>query len=215
MIWLDRIILVAAPSCCGKTMFINMMRRDKLQRISADLQMGDVSSWTYKDAFYINARSLKTIEKSPINKIVLHWTIPHPTFKLALRNLVLLCAYDKTSRLQIMKSSREITVLTLYTSQSSLLRRVEFRRQRILERRLEGKESLFSLTTKKRRTRKLAQFYSDMCNLAPLYERWFHFCETLNPGASYLVNVEDEPSLVSITKWSEIKEGWGCGTSSK
>lgn len=208
MIPLDRLIVVAAPSCCGKTTFINNIRKNKLQSITTALQMDDALSWAYEDAFYINAKFLRNVEHSPARNMVMHWTIPHPTVKLAFRNLLILNEYDKKERLKILQTARDVTILTLYTSQHDMVRNVQFRRERIRQRRLEGTESLYKFARKRWNMWRLVNLYSNMRNLIPLYERWFQFCQTLNARASYLVNVQGNPTLDSTTKWSEIREGW-------
>ena len=208
MIPLDRLIVVAAPSCCGKSTFIDNVKMNRLQSITTALRIDDATSWSFDDSFFIDTKFLQELEQSPVRKMVLHWTIPHPTVKLTMRRLLTLNAYDKKKRLKVLQSARDVTILTLYTSQHNLVRRVQFRSERVRQRRSDGTESLYKFVRKKWDSWRLVKFYSNMKNLVPMYERWFRFCQTLNVRASYLVNLEEEPTLDSITKWPTIRDGW-------
>ena len=208
MIPLDRLIVVAAPSCCGKSTFINEIRNNGLQGLARELQICDTKSWAYDDAFYIDAKFLRNTERSPTKNMVIHWTIPRPTAKLAFRNLLTLNAYDKKERVEFLRKSHEVTILTLFTSQNDLVQRVQSRCEHVRQRRLVGTDSYLNFARKRWNMWKLGRFYSNTRNLTSLYERWFGFCQTLNVRASYLVDIQGDATLVSTAKWPEIRADW-------
>lgn len=208
MLPLDHLVVIAGPSCCGKSTFIRKFMSGELTAISGALNIENITKWTYQDSYYLDAKSLGKIERSPVKEIVLHWTIPNPTLKLALRRLVLLFAYDKKERMKILKSPKRLTILTLYTSRDSFLDRVEQRRIAVTDQ-FENKEvSKRTYNRHMRYAKQRKRFYSNSTNLIPIYRRWFSMCETLAVDSMYLVNVERDPVLVSMEKWPEISAQW-------
>jgi hypothetical protein len=201
--------MVAGPTCCGKTWFINNLKSEKLIDIREKIQMGDIKSWVYQDAYYLDSAKLKEILDSSISKILLHWTIPLPRLKIFLRNIVLLGAYDKKARIQILHSANNLTILTLYANPTTLIQRVELRRNNIIKE-LDQRESFFlKKMIKMSNINKVKKIYSDRKHFLHLYNRWFNFVrEDLKPQMHYLVDVNGEPTLKTVDKWNDIVKNW-------
>lgn len=208
MLPLDHLIVVAGPSCCGKSTFIDKLRNRELPDITSALGINDSSDWIYKDAYYLNARLLKDIAQSPERNLVLHWTIPSPGIKLLLRDISLHFAHDKKARLRILQSAKRLTVLTLYTSRAIFLKRVNARRMRIMARRDGGMDSQLKYLVKMRHTRLMDRIYSDTNNLASMYNRWFRLCSSFNVDAMHLVRLEDYSTLEPADQWPVITDQW-------
>lgn len=210
MLPLDRLIVIAGPSCCGKSTFIWRLRHGELPHIEGALGIEDIDQWVYKDTFYMKAGALQEIKRSPARNIFLHWTMPRPSLKLVVRKLLTLFAHDKNrERLELLRSTNHLTILAIYTSQPSLIKRVHARRIRVCELRRLGKIGGFAYWKQMRYTQRLEKFYSNPSNILSLYQRWFLLCRTLRINAIHLVESEREPSLVPIEEWPEITRLWG------
>lgn len=202
---LDRIIVVAGPTCCGKTSFINNLMSGKYKNIEQKLKMGSLDSWFYQDAYYLKPNTLNELLKSSISHVLLHWTIPLPRLKIFIRNILLLGAYDKKARLNLIQSSNNVIVLSLYANPTLLLKRVELRKVKweneLNERGASFIDKIFMLHNIKTVNR----FYSNPKRCLPLYNRWFKFVKNdLKPETNYLINVDSEPKIKSINGWSDI-----------
>lgn len=209
---IDRLIVIAAPSCCGKTTFINNLMNGELSSISEVLGMGDVASWEFKDAFFVDKEYTDMLLKRGVSKMLLHWTIPHPSPKLFIRNLMLLNAYDKKERLDILDAAKQIDILTLYAPLNVLRTRVQLRYQRIVEKQQEKQKNFNSLVMKtksKWNIDRLYKVYSDPAKLVGMYSRWFDFCGRYDSSGNYLINVEScQPTIAPVSDWSMIRDGW-------
>jgi hypothetical protein len=203
---LDRVVVVAGPACCGKSKFIRRLRSGDLGDISSTLKIDRISDWSYLDVYYLNARQLKDIEHSNVRRMLLHWTIPTPTIRLKLRNLLIQFTDDKKERLELLGSTIHLTVLTLFTSRESLLCRVQSRRARLLERRHSGMDDMISHLRRMWEVKILERHYSVPGNIERMYNQWFRLCESLDISDMHLVDLENEPLLVPKEKWPEITE---------
>lgn len=216
MSYIDRLIIVGAPSCCGKSMFIRRLLNGELDVIAAQLNMGDVESWAYKDTFYVDKAYTRKLLQSPVDKLVLHWTIPHPSLKLMLRNIALMYSYDKQERIELLNVARRIEILTLYASPDILRDRVDLRHRKIIKKQTLSDASLMNHINKYWSCwgiKNIYNVYSDTNKLIKMYDRWFEFCNHYNSAAKYLVNVLDyEPIIEPISEWESIKNNWIIGS---
>jgi hypothetical protein len=208
MLPLDHLIVVAGPSCCGKSTFIDRLKNGETPDITSSLGIENLDEWIYRDAYYIDAALLDDINNSPSGKLVLHWTIPSPGIKLFLRDLSLLFAHDKKDRLRILQSANHLTVLTLYTSRNIFMKRVNARRMRIMSRRSSGMDGMLKYHVKMRHTRLMDRIYSDTDNLSSMYNRWFRLCASLNVDEMLLVKLEGYPTLSPADQWPMITDQW-------
>jgi hypothetical protein len=205
---IDRILLVAAPSCCGKSTFIRSLVAGEHPDIAETFQLGDPKEWLVADAFYFSPRAVDWIDEHSDGRSIVHWTIPRPGLKLALRNLWLRNAYDRQERLAVLEAAKSVSVLTLFDSAENLTRHVQFRRDRISERRQSGEDPLTMYLSKSWDIRSLADLYSDLANLVPMYDRWFEFCADLAPGDRFMVDLSAGHSLIPADEWSTVRSRW-------
>lgn len=204
----ERIIIIAAPSCCGKSRFVSQLRDGNLPTIAERLKMGDVSDWEFKDSFYANDAMISELKQSGGKSLILHWTIPHPSLKLSIRNLLLANGYDKKARLKLIGMARDITVLTLVADPDALVERVGFRKKRVLELRSVGRDSLRVHLKKLRHLRSLAATFQNTDKLVSMYDKWFAFCEQFNVSEYYLVDVNEDPDLKPRDSWKNYVTRW-------
>lgn len=178
-----------------------------MESVARQLQMGDVDSWDYKDAFFASQKMITELACS--ERVILHWTVPHPSLKLKIRNLLLMKSYDKEVRLALIRMAERKTCVTLVADPDKLIERVRLREKRVRELRAEGRDSLTKYRRKIRDIRTLAAIYSDKSRLLPMYEQWFAFCEKMGVDQHYLADVNDSPVLTSIDDWGQFVTKWG------
>ncbi len=197
-----RLIVIAAPSCCGKSTFVNKLIKRELPQIEKTTGMVDASAWTYKD-LWLHEKELKALNNSDDLELLLHYTLPHPALKFILRR-----GYDKKDRLSILQASDNITILTLFATPSTLVRRIQLRRDRIFERKKTIKQKRLKTMQALRTLNRLHRIYSNPYRLAALYQKWFDICSEFNINDHLLVNVEQSAELLPLSKWPDITRSW-------
>jgi len=212
MTGIKRIILVAAPSCCGKSTFIDSLVDNGIEEIAQGLRMGNPADWTYVDAYYFGKNTLAQLAGMGASNVVIHWTIPRRSLKVTLRNVFLLNAYDKKERIAVLHAAREVSVVTLFNSSENLLRNLQFRTKRIRELREQKHDSFLLYFEKILNIRSLKKLYSKRENLIPMYEKWFGFCETLHARERFLIDLSaSHANLTPQSGWAKIKADWQAG----
>ena len=198
----NELIIVAAPSCCGKSTFANLLLNGELPEIEESINLINPSAWVYKD-IWLHEKELINSTNAQYNKYVLHYTLPHPALKFIFRR-----GYDKKVRLSILQASNNIIILTLFAEPSTLLKRIELRRNRIFEKWGIDKRKIFRSNKALRTLNRLNHIYSNPDKLISLYEKWFEVSGNFSSHGHFLVNVEDTPNLLHLDNWPEIKNRW-------
>ena len=195
-----RLILVAAPSCCGKTTFIEQLRNAKLIHIEKQIEVHDLNNWIYRD-IYLHEKEILAIENSQRCDLILHYTVPYPALKYILRN-----GYDKKQRLAIIQGADEVIFLTLYADAPTLLHRIELRRQRVMERHRQGIVPIHKYYRTMRTLKRLERIYGTPDKLILMYRNWFNHCSKISLKYHFLINVNDAPRLETLSSWPLIKK---------
>lgn len=212
---IERLIIVAGPTCCGKTRLINYLRAGKLKEIQKKLEIENFQAWSFQDAYYLNYKKLNELLEVPELKLLMHWTIPLPRILIFLRNIALFGSYDRRARIRLLKSVKYIDILTLFADAASLTKRVNLRKEIVLK---EVKKSkIFYLKKKYKLYNKqvVEKFYSDPKRYLGIYKKWFNYLEkNLKINNHYLVELNDEPILRKIEEWPEIVKNWNLNLES-
>lgn len=208
MLPLDRLIVVAAPSCCGKSTLINAIKGGDNTALRDALTISNPASWTYADAFYVDAAFLERINSGPTRNMLLHWTIPRPSLRLLARRALNGFTYEKRERMTLIQQANQQTVITLVSRQSQLLRGVEYRRDKARERIRTGASTLPTYLRQRWNMRMLNRLYSDMRKVVPLYDRWFQFCSDMGIETEYLVDLDNPTELLPHQHWQSIRKEW-------
>lgn len=174
--------------------------------------MGNVSGWEYRDSYYANNAMLSEVSRHGIKRLILHWTIPHPSLKLTVRNLLLRNAYDKKARLALIGMAKNVTCLTLVANPDKLIERVRLREKRVKELRAEGRDSQIKYRQKLGYVKALIATYNEIERVVPMYDRWFAFCEQMCVTQHYLVDVNADPFLTSLSSWRDFVTRWEMPT---
>ena len=198
----NKSIVIAAPSCCGKSNFVNLLLDEKLPEIEKNINLIDPSTWIYKD-IWLHEKELINMTNLRSSKYILHYTLPYPALKFIFRK-----GYDKKVRLSILQASHNITILTLFAEPSTLLKRIELRRNRIFEKRARNKRLILRSLKALRTLNHLNRIYSNPNKLISVYEKWFEVSRNFNSHSHFLVNVDSAPDLLPLEIWPEIKNKW-------
>ena len=208
MLPIERLLLVAAPSCCGKSTFIRGLRSGELADWAATLDFRERDGWLFKDAWYLDPQYLDRIREAPESNMVLHWTIPRPSIKLAIRDAFTGGRYDKADRIEFVRSAGQLSIVTLLNSREFLLRGVASRLETAAKRRRSGKSSHLTYLRQRWNMARLRALYANMANLVPMYDRWFEFCNSLEPESHEIIRLDENFSRLSLDDWSTLRLTW-------
>ncbi|MGV6806565.1 MAG: hypothetical protein ACWA5K_01510 [bacterium] len=112
------LIILAAPSCCGKSRFLNQLFDGKLNCLADVLKLRTPIS----DYAQMTPKEVSELGDQHISRLFLHYAIP--TLALNNGNLRKLA---EDSRLDILKHSGKITVITMLASRQVLSDRLQRR----------------------------------------------------------------------------------------
>ena len=208
MLPLDRLIVVAAPSCCGKSTLINAIKDGDNAALRNALTISNPASWSYADAFYVDSAFLEKTQSSPTREMILHWTIPRPSLRLLARRVMNGFTYEKRERMSLIQEANQQTVITLFSKQAHLLRGVRYRREKVRERFQSGSSTLPTYFRQRWNMRMLERLYSNMRNVVPLYDRWFQFCRDMGVKNQHLVDLDRPTELLPQDHWQVIRKEW-------
>lgn len=162
---IGRTILVAGPSCVGKTTLMKKLRRGLLPDLQNRLKMGDLACWHFRDAMHMS-----DYPETEIPNLVLHYDI----LRLMDQGFP---DYASDPVLGRLASCGELLILTLRERPEVLCRRCLQRRRRTWSLLTRGCFRLFY--QRYRRLGRKCRMYSAPSEVMALYENWFGFCSTL------------------------------------
>lgn len=174
----NRLIVVAAPSCCGKTVFLGQLAGGAMPEVAAAIGIDDVAQWHICDANW-----LPQIQHEQIDSLILAYAIPAND---VISGLVDVPSND--SRLGIVSVAREVAFVTLLASSRALTSRLRDRHRASIRR--------FFLNPRKfARTRemlkRLLPVYSSPAQLREIYDWWFRFTATVPNRGHWVVNADE------------------------
>lgn len=169
-----RVIIIAGPSCAGKTTLVKALRQGNLPGLQNQLRVSDPDGW-----LFCRARKMHDFTDCAGRNLVLHYDI--------LRRMGAdLPSFDADEVLGFMTRAGDITVITLWEKADVLLERCRRRQWTNLHNLRKGR---FTYYLAKRR--KLSEKYALFQNpdaLRRLYDRWFEFCSTLPISAHHVIH---------------------------
>jgi len=171
-----RVIVIAGPSCVGKTRLISEMREGLHAPVRAALGLDDVHAWSY-----LNARGVVIRAMQPSRGLVLHYDIVRPLMERRVEG------FGDDPGLAPMLSAAEVRVCSMWGG-AALLRERAYRKlasRRWLDRRalrmpLQWWERL-------RRLRRRQVWYCDEAFIRNRYIRWFEFVDSLSNVSRHLI----------------------------
>ena len=185
MVYVRSLIVVAGPSCAGKSHFIEDIKANRFPGIAKQLEIATPSMWQHKEL-----GRFRPPPESSINRLILHcafWLFGP--------------AYQEVDGLEVLRHSDQITFVTLWVHPDSLLQRLKIRRTRALL----GFGKATDFRTRMQRLKQLRlreQVYRNPSALFSHYRDWFNFCARYNARAHWVVDVtRSKPVLFPLTEW--------------
>lgn len=189
------LVLVAAPSCCGKSYFLNELLSGRLKDV--EMQLG--LSSPVVDYVSLIPPQLKSIECSYIPKLIMHYALP--TIAINDGSLKTL---SKDPRLQIMYKAQKLSSITLVASQKILESRLRARYRANLKMLF---FNFFSYLSDRRRMIQLKDLYSNPESIILAYETWFKFVKNFQSlDTELLVTTDDHFEVFSTDDWMRIRD---------
>lgn len=191
MVRTDRLIIVAGPSCVGKTFLIDRLQRYSYLELQEQLDMGDCSSWQY-----VNVSELPQIGQEEIERLVVHYDFYTQYSKeIGFKYLP-----------ELLSKSKDVTVLTLTVPHDILCRRLSMR----LAIRFVLRLCKLLIPKAKRRSysklRKKQSEYKKGNVIPELYEKWSQYLDTCNVTTSLLLDTRT-PIIKNATPWNVESRG--------
>ncbi len=124
----DRLLLVAGPSCSGKSTLIQRLYAGELPEMAARLRLGDVSAW--RCALPNDLNDLATVAAG---KVLLHYDFLRPWTGGQTPD------YGAEEPLRLAGTAAEVTLLTLWVPPAELHRRMAERRSAFVRALLRGR----------------------------------------------------------------------------
>jgi hypothetical protein len=189
------LVLLAAPSCCGKTRFLEALLDGQLGNFPGSIGISfPISSYLIKTP----KREAPSQISSSIQRMILHYTIPAiPFTEGRLRRI------EDDPRLDIVKDADKVTAVTLLASGTVLQSRLQIRKRRSHKLFLKSVSRYFSVQKK---YAKLQRIYSRSESVAAMYDSWFSYIEELsNLDKAWLVTAEDQYVIYEPNEWPRIR----------
>ena len=190
-----RLLIVAGPSCVGKSHLLEKLQGGELPSLSLSLGLAPVSSWE----FY-NAKRLQQSSDPPARNTLLHYDLMRPWF-VGFGN------YQNDPALKILEAAQEITVLTMWDEPDILLQRFDQRIQgKLLRIYIPGK--LFSLLRNFPKLIQKRNFYRQPPELWRQYTQWFEFCAGYDLVEHWILRGSTQISLSKRSDWPDSQPFW-------
>lgn len=183
-----RIIVLAGPSCCGKTTLLRQLLRGQACEVAECCALGNPADWMVGDVWLSEDALHEAVTSNPDSQYILHYTIPYPSLKYAFRG------YDKSKRLATLFAAPDVRIITLLAEGSNLVERVDLRRARQRERFEEGRISRINYLNGLWKLGKRRRMYEDDEYVRRMYERWAAYVEGTH-ARHFVVDVNGAPVL--------------------
>lgn len=191
------LVILAAPSCCGKSHFLRQLQDGRLQSLARQLRL-DAPVDSYVAALPGEAASYGD---AAIPRMILHFAIPTIALNSgSLRNLA------DEPRLDVVKNSGRVIVITLLAGARVLSSRLRSRS------RLNCKMIFFNFSryqAERQRLSQLKELYASPERLVFTYERWLEYVRSLpNLDSAWLVTAERDYEAFGTEDWEGMKRSY-------
>ena len=194
-----RLLIVAGPSCVGKSHLLEKLQEGELPMLATSLGLAPVSSWE----FY-NANELNRPTDLPAGNTALHYDLLRPRFA-GFGN------YHNDPVLKILDAAQEITVLTMWDEPEILLGRFDQRIQGKLLR-IYVPVRLFGLLRNFPKLIKKRNCYRQTPELWRQYTLWFEFCAGYDLIEHWILRNSTQFSLSKLSDWPDARPFWATSS---
>jgi len=190
---LDRVIVIAGPSCVGKSTLIDALRRGEHPRLAAALGLHDPKAWVFQNA----RRTARAAIETAARNLVLHYDIVRPAMEPSI------AGYADDPGLAPMLEARELCVCTIWGKGDLLRARAAFKSRRRARIDSTALHSPRQWWLRNRRMSTLRSWYRNDVFVLGLYDQWFAFVGSVSPGARQLIVNALEPESIAtpIAHW--------------
>lgn len=193
---IEELVLIAGPSCCGKSYLLDRLRQDKRGQLASSLGLtAPIDSYEI-----VTAKQLAKYEGRHTSRMILHVAIRPSS------------ADDEAGggpeyeKLDAVAAAQHVRGITMIVSQKVLLSRLNMRikASRKLTLRNVLKHSSIS-----RRFKKLEKVYSDSAAIVAAYDAWFSYLASLsNLAGSILVSAESDYGVQDGDDWTAVRHAY-------
>jgi hypothetical protein len=182
MLKIERLIIIGAPSCAGKSYLIEKIQQGACPHLCAKLGITNTFSWRY-----VVARDLKHLRQQTIERLVVHYDLyaqySHDNGFKHLEELIL--------------NSDRIIILTLMVEEKLLIIRTKLRLRKLMSDLIRSREMTRSVKILKRiiRLLKKRKFYKRGLSRF-LYERWFDYLSQSHITTHCLLNSNESDVVI-------------------
>ncbi len=190
MMCVNQLLMIAGPSGVGKTTLIERLQEGNLPSLCEKLELGDTALWKY-----VTIKELLTITDSMVDQMLLEYNLNRVWKSYAAYG------YIDERHLQILDTSKEIILITLWASPETL-------RHRIITRTVKGLFWTFGLNSihlklhilrSFHKTRKRYRLYKNPHYVYSLYSEWFTFCKRRKLKAHWIIDTtKRDPRIISF-----------------
>jgi hypothetical protein len=217
MLSADRLLLVAGPSCSGKSTLIQQLCSGELPQIAAQLRLGDPAAW-----HCVLPQDVAAIDGTRLPQVILHYDFLRSWTGAGTP------AYQEDGVLRVAGSAAEVRLVTLWVPPDELRRRMVERRSAFTGALLRGRpwdsETLrtsgrnvgpppdrrrslrktLAIVRELRRLHAKVRSYRRPGELEALYEGWIAFWQTPRQVEHWILDgAADPPELVSLMEWRQ------------
>ncbi|HET6618195.1 MAG TPA: hypothetical protein VFH69_10330 [Gemmatimonadota bacterium] len=190
-----RVIVIAGPSCCGKSTFARSLMQGDMPLVAEALGLYPGSSCEF-----IVAKDWRRIEESTSDTVLLHYDFTRPPFREGRTN--------RDGALRTLSRARSLCFLTLWAPPAEVDRR--FRRK--IRRDVGGHLNSFQLRLAWRafiEMRRRLPFVARMDLMWGLYVKWFEFASAFASSPHWIIRSDapdPRPTLLPTTMTSPFWE---------
>lgn len=193
MIQVVELVIVAGPTCVGKTTLLGRLRNGELPSIARSLGLDAGSDPVFLDAVQIDVL-IRSRRRQRLERLVLHYDTCRPA-RLGLADF----AGDPV--LGVLDEARRVVIMTLWATADELHRRIVQRRKQSLR----GWKRLAVSRKRVAEWTRLEQRYQKPRQLLEHYEAWLRFCARYAAAPhGFVSGMERSPSLADRFPFSEI-----------
>lgn len=190
----DRVIIMAGPSCVGKTTIMGRLERRQCRELALALGLTEPQNWAF-----CNARRLPPsgVDGAAPRRLVLHYDISRPRRERSIES------FERDPALASAVAAPNLCICSVWGTAELLRERASLKFAAHL--RVDAKSLRTPVTWCVRtiRLRALRRRYRDACFVREQFEGWFAFVQTLpNVNQHVVVDARDaEPRAVPFSHW--------------
>lgn len=190
---LDRAIVIAGPSCVGKSTLIDRLRHGELPALAAALQLGDPERWVYLTA----RRSARMAAVADAHGLVLHYDILRPLMERRVRS------FGEDPGLVVALTSPQLCLCTMWGDADLLRRHAAIKCARRATEESIGVSAPVHWWMRNRRMRTIRARYRDDDYIHGRYEQWLRFARSIErPHEHLVVDASDAARApVELRQW--------------